>query len=99
MNAPDYLTRLQAINEMKASLDGTAQTAKTNLRGLCSPHQARFQQPTTPAPIVSPRDTAADFDREWFEERAAIYEFEAGFPRHEAERLARKEIMQWTKMN
>jgi len=49
--------------------------------------------------IVSPRDTAADFDSEHFEERAAIYEFDAGFPRHEAERLARKEILKWTKMN
>lgn len=46
---------------------------------------------------VSPRDTA-DFDREWFEERAAIYEFEAGFLRPEAERLAMKEILIWKKM-
>ncbi|MBM3272966.1 hypothetical protein FJY94_06950 [Candidatus Kaiserbacteria bacterium] len=52
-------------------------------------------KPATPAPIVSPRDTAADFDREWFEERAAIYEFDAGFPRHEAERLAMEEIAKW----
>lgn len=41
---------------------------------------------------VSPRNTATPFDREWFEERAAIYEFDAGFPRHEAERLAMLEV-------
>lgn len=98
MGAPDYLTRLRAKNEEKTRLDGTAQTAKTNLRGLCSPHQARIQQRANPAPIVSPRDTA-DFDHEWFEERAAIYEFDAGFPRPEAERLAIKEVLKWTKMN
>lgn len=40
---------------------------------------------------VSRRDTA-DFDHEWFEERAAIYEFDAGYPRWEAERLAMLEV-------
>jgi len=44
---------------------------------------------------VSPHNTAAPFDREWFEERAAIYEFDAGFPRPEAERLARLEVTKW----
>ena len=37
--------------------------------------------------------TAATFDQEWFEERAAIYEFEAGFSRQEAERRAYPEVM------
>lgn len=41
---------------------------------------------------VSPHDTATGFDRERFEERAAIYEYDAGFPRPEAERLAYLEV-------
>lgn len=45
--------------------------------------------------IVGAGETAAGFDREWFEERAAIYEFDAGFPRHEAERLAMMEVSKW----
>lgn len=36
--------------------------------------------------------TAASFDFEWFEERAAILEFDAGFTRQEAERLAYLEV-------
>ena len=44
---------------------------------------------------VSPRSTAADFDREFYEERAGILEFDAGFPRHEAERLAMEEVSKW----
>jgi hypothetical protein len=35
------------------------------------------------------------FDREWFEERAAIYEFDAHLPRREAEARAMKEVMTW----
>lgn len=33
-----------------------------------------------------------ELDREHFEERAAIREFDAGFPRAEAERLAREAV-------
>ena len=36
--------------------------------------------------------TAAPFDDELFQERAAILEFDAGYPRHEAERLAYLEM-------
>lgn len=46
-------------------------------------------KPATLAPTVAP------FDREWFEERAAILEYDAGFPRHEAERLAYLEVTLW----
>lgn len=35
---------------------------------------------------------AAVFDQEWFEERAAIYEYDAGFSRQEAERRAYLEV-------
>lgn len=40
-------------------------------------------------------DTTAAFDQELFEERAAIYEFDAGFTREEAERRAMTEISKW----
>lgn len=43
-------------------------------------------------PRVGATDTATVFDQEWFEERAAIYEFDAGFSRREAERLAYLEV-------
>ena len=49
--------------------------------------------PATPAPIVGATDTAATFDQEWHEERAAIYEFDAGLSREEAERRAYLEVM------
>jgi hypothetical protein len=44
------------------------------------------------APIVGAGDAAAPFDQEWFDERAAIYEFDAGFTRAEAERRAFLEV-------
>lgn len=36
MNAPDYLGRLREKNQSKMPIEGTAQTAKTTLRSLCS---------------------------------------------------------------
>jgi hypothetical protein len=42
---------------------------------------------------VGATDTAATFDQEWHEERAAIYEFDAGLSREEAERRAYLEVM------
>lgn len=38
-------------------------------------------------------DTTAEFDQELFDEKAAIYEFEGGFTRAEAERRALQEVM------
>ena len=35
--------------------------------------------------------------KELFEERVAIFEFYAGYPRAEAERLARLEVAEWLK--
>jgi hypothetical protein len=43
--------------------------------------------------IVDADTTAATFGQEWFEERAAIYEFDAGFSRQEAERRAYLEVI------
>ena len=37
--------------------------------------------------------------RELYEERAAIREFYAGYPRAEAERLARAEVAAWLRAN
>jgi hypothetical protein len=42
---------------------------------------------------VGAGDAAASFDDELFQERAAIYEFDAGFTREEAERRAYLEVM------
>jgi hypothetical protein len=43
---------------------------------------------------VGATDTAA-FDQEWFDERAGILEFDAGFTREEAERRAYLEVTTW----
>lgn len=40
-------------------------------------------------------DTTAPFDDELFQERAAIYEFDAGFSREESERRAYLEVTKW----
>lgn len=45
--------------------------------------------------IVDADTTAATFDHGWYEERAAIYEFDAGFSREDAEARAMKEVMKW----
>lgn len=54
---------------------------------------------TTPIPIDPDVASAvAAFDdttREWFQERAAIREFEGGFLRAEAERLALEDTRRW----
>lgn len=45
--------------------------------------------------VANPKEakaTAAPFDDELFQERAAIYEFDAGFTREEAERRAYLEV-------
>ena len=55
-----------------------------------SGYVARFQK-TAPS-----NDTAAaPFDQEWFEERAAIYEYDSGFSRQEAEHRAYLEVTKW----
>lgn len=43
---------------------------------------------------MTERHTAA---RELYEERAAIREFYAGYPKAEAERLAKAEVAEWLK--
>lgn len=47
------------------------------------------------APIVGTDTTAAPFDDELFQERAAILQFDGGFSRQEAERRAYLEVTKW----
>lgn len=46
-------------------------------------------------PAIIGADTTAAFDQEWFDERAGILEFDAGFTREEAERRAMEEVTKW----
>ncbi|MCD6377041.1 MAG: hypothetical protein J7L94_16060 [Caldisericaceae bacterium] len=47
---------------------------------------------------IDSKDFLNDFEQDWFEERAAIYEFDAGFSRRQAEWLAWQEIQQKREM-
>lgn len=48
--------------------------------------------------VISHKDFLNEFEKDLFEERAAIYEFEAGFDRRQAEVLAWQEIQQRREM-
>lgn len=50
---------------------------------------------TTPKPLTI--DTLNDNDREWFEERAGILEFEAHYPRDLAEQKALEMLIDYKK--
>mgnify|MGYP000199758604 CR=1 FL=1 len=39
----------------------------------------------------------SEYLREYFEERSAILEYEAGYPREKAEALAKEEVESWAK--
>lgn len=90
-----YLDRLKNLDSGKRLPTELPKLPKAPYDSFCSSQVAHFQKTHTPAPIVGVGDTAADLDREWFEERAAIYEFDAGYPRHEAERLAYLEVSKY----
>lgn len=47
---------------------------------------------THPGQRALPAQLRTELDREHFEERAAIFEFDAQLPRAEAERLAREAV-------
>lgn len=85
----NYLDRLKSLNSGKRAtyLLQKVQEAPF-LQFLQYPHSAF---PENRGAKVSPHNTAS-FNRERFEERAAIYEYDAGFPRPEAERLAYLEV-------
>jgi len=75
------------------------------LKNLDSGKRSPTELPKLPKPLltvktvatrdVSGKQGAASFDHEWFDERAAIYEFDAGFTREEAERRVLKEVTKW----
>jgi hypothetical protein len=80
-------------------LEGTDKTDKSTLVSFVSPEKARKQTETAindpeispeKGKTVPPANVAAEDEiyREAIEERSAILEFEAGYPRGEAERLA-----------
>jgi len=88
-----YLDRLKNLDSGKRLPTELPKLPKPPYGSFDSSPGAHFQK--TEGAKVSPCNTATDFDREWFEERAAIYEFDAGFPRHDAERLAMEEVTKW----
>lgn len=86
-----YLDRLKNLDSGKRLPTELPKLPKPPYGSFDSSHGAHFQK--TKGAKVSPRDTAAEFDHEFYEERAGILEFDAGFPRHEAERLAYLEVI------
>lgn len=50
---------------------------------------------TLVTPATPQNGNTAQLDCEWYEARAAILEFDAGYPRCEAERLAYLEVTKW----
>ncbi|WIM06846.1 MAG: hypothetical protein OHM77_06155 [Candidatus Nitricoxidivorans perseverans] len=89
-----YLERLKNLDSGKRLPTELPKLPKLPYGSFDSSHGAHFQKTHAPAPIVGAGDTAAPFDQEWFEERAGISEFDAGYPRQEAERLAYLEVIQ-----
>lgn len=85
-----YLARLKQLEKEKIS-SYTPETV------LTKPPKAPFVSfgGTGRVHIEKKIIDAAPFDVELFEERAAILEFDAGFPRQEAERLAKEEVIKW----
>ena len=59
-----------------------------------SPSNSRYAQPQD-ANLVRWADGLDDDAREYFEERAAILEFDARLPRQKAERLAQQATLQY----
>jgi len=79
-----YLDRLKKHVSAEYPPDPQPLLPKAPYDSFGSCHDAHFQ-----------KTGAAPFDQEWFEERAAIYEYDAGFSRPEAERLAYLEVSKW----
>lgn len=84
-----YLDRLKNLDSGKRLPTELPKLPKPPYGSFDSSQGAHFQKTGCAG------NTAADFDREWYEERAAILEFDAGLPRHEAERLAYMEVTLW----
>lgn len=89
-----YLDRLKNLDSGKRLPTELPKVPKAPYDSFDSSHGAHFQKTHSLAPIVG-GDAAAGFDREWYEERAAILEYDAGYPRHEAECRAYMEVTLW----
>ncbi len=85
-------TAIPAISAIPASESSgnERRIARIAKVAVANPKEAR---PATPAPIVGADGTAQSVDHEWYEERAAIYQYDAGMSRQEAEARAMKEVM------
>lgn len=65
-------------------------------RGYSETRTSKGLHPCNPCnPTKRQYGNTAQLDCEWYEERAAILEFDAGYPRCEAERLAYLEVTKW----
>ena len=78
-----YLARLKRKISEDAPRFGATKVSKAPFVPFVAPESAPLRQIST-----------ATIDREAFEERAAIREFDAGFDRKEAERLAHNDLRQ-----
>jgi hypothetical protein len=98
----DWFAAFRAAPQSELSIENTlghlgqlGQHALTSCTEMVSPasqvSQVDCEAPGTPGTnLVGPFATFDEADwQEWFEERAAIYEYEGELPREEAERRAR----------
>jgi len=89
-----YLDRLRKLDSGNCAPCVLPKLPKPPFDSKGSSDVTRFQKTASSNdPIVGAG--AAPFDQEWFDERAAIYEFDAGFTREEAECRAMKEVTKW----
>ena len=88
-----YLGRLKKHNSENCAPCVPPKVPKPPYDSKGSSYEARFQN-TAPGndPVVGADTKEATFYQEWYEERAAIYEFDAGFTRRQAERRAFLEV-------
>jgi hypothetical protein len=86
-----YLDRLKKLNSEKCATCVLPKLPKPLLAVKTVPAGHVFGKQGQAK--VGTNTTAAPFDQEWFEERAAIYEFDTGLSRPEAERRAYLEVM------
>lgn len=90
-----YLDRLKNLDSGKRPPTELPKVPKAPYDSYGSICGARSQKSDNPAPIVGAGGTAADFDHEFYEERAAVFEYDGGFPRDVAESMALQETLKW----
>lgn len=87
-----YLDRLKKLDSGNCAPCVLPKLPKPPFDSKGSSYVARFQKTAPGNDAVVGADTAAASFDELFQERAAIYEFDAGFTRAEAERRAFLEV-------